>query len=142
MSATGFVALAPASTGATPILQPRFRLRLRSGACHALVPALQPADPVEARAAALRAVPPQHVDEALLAEVLAPVIANLHTQARAVIGQPSIRRIGTPVARPRASVIVPLYKALDFLRFQIAAFALDPTLAAALAWHEQARHQP
>jgi GT2 family glycosyltransferase len=126
VSATGFVTLAPALTGTTPILQPRFRLRLKSGAYHALVPHLQPADPVEARAAALRAVPPQHVDEALLAGVLAPVIAELHEQSRGRVGQPAVREIGTPVSRPKVSVIIPLYKALDFLRFQIAAFAADP----------------
>jgi GT2 family glycosyltransferase len=124
--ATGFAALAPTVAGATPILQPRFRLRLKSGAYHALVPQLQPADPVEARAAALRAVPPQHVDETLLANVLAPVIAELHEQSRTRIGQSTVHAIGTPVPRPKVSVIIPLYKALDFLRFQIAAFATDP----------------
>jgi GT2 family glycosyltransferase len=125
LPATGFAVLAPAAAGSTPILQPRFRLRLKSGAYHLLVPQLQPADPVEARAAALRAVPPQHVDDTLLAKVLAPVIANLHEQSRARIGQPTICEIGTPIQRPKVSVIVPLYKALDFLRFQIAAFAAD-----------------
>jgi GT2 family glycosyltransferase len=126
LSATGFTVLSPNTAGSAPILQPRFRLRLKSGAYHALVPTLQPADPVEARAAALRAVPPQHVDDALLSQVLAPIIANLHDQARGRIGRPTVRRIGTPVSRPKASVIVPLYRALDFLRFQIAAFATDP----------------
>jgi GT2 family glycosyltransferase len=66
------------------------------------------------------------VDEALLANVLTPVIAELHKQSQARIGQPTVREIGTPVTRPKVSVIIPLYKALDFLRFQIAAFATDP----------------
>jgi O-antigen biosynthesis protein len=126
LPATGFAVLAPPCPGSAPILQPRFRLRLKSGAYHALVPPLQPADPVNARAAALRAVPPQHVDERLLTNVLAPVIAKLHEQAREKVGGPDVQVIGTPVARPRVSVVVPLYKALDFLRFQIAAFATDP----------------
>lgn len=123
--ATGFAVLAAAPVGSAPLLQPRFRLRLKSGATHALVPPLQPADPVEARAAALRAVPAQHVDDGLLTKVLAPVIADLHEQARTRIGRPSVKEIGSPIAKPRVSVIVPLYKALDFLRFQIAAFAMD-----------------
>ncbi|WP_245444217.1 glycosyltransferase [Microvirga sp. KLBC 81] len=125
LPATGFAVLTPAVGVSTPILQPRFRMRLKSGAYHLLVPQLQPADPVEARAAALRAVPPQHVDDTLLANVLAPVIANLHEQSRARIGRPTVCVIGTPIQRPKVSVIVPLYKALDFLRFQIAAFAAD-----------------
>jgi O-antigen biosynthesis protein len=124
--ATGFAVLARASSASAPILQPRFRLRLKSGAHHALVPKLQPADPVEARATSLRAVPPQHVDETLLASVLAPVIADLHRQARERVGQPTVCTFGMTASRPRVSVIVPLYKALDFLRFQIAAFATDP----------------
>lgn len=126
VAATGFAVLAPAAAGPTPILQPRFRLRLKSGAHHLLIPQVQPADPVEARAAALRAVPPQHVDGSLLADVLAPVIAKLHEQSHARIGQPTLCEIGTPLPRPKVSVIVPLYKALDYLRFQIAAFAADP----------------
>ena len=126
VNAVGFAALAPAAGGAAPLLQPRFRLLLRSGAYHPLVPAPQPADPAEARAAALRAVPPQHVDETLLADVLAPVIADLHDRARSGTNEPRIHQIGQPLPRPKASVVIPLYRALDFLRFQIAAFAMDP----------------
>jgi hypothetical protein len=126
LPATGFAVLAPASVDRVPLLQPRFQLRLKSGAGHPLVPKLQPADPVEARAAALRAIPPQHVDETILAKVLAPVIANLHDQAKEKVGSPIVQVIGSPLPRPKVSVIVPLYKALDFLRFQIAAFATDP----------------
>ncbi|MDJ1159985.1 glycosyltransferase [Chelatococcus sp. SYSU_G07232] len=128
LRATGFAALAPGFDAAVPLLQPRFRLRLKSGAFHALVPPPQPADPVEARAAALRAVPPQHVDEKLLADVIAPVVADLHARARARVGEPVVLRIGEPLARPLVSIVVPLYKVLDFLRFQIGAFAADPWL--------------
>jgi cellulose synthase/poly-beta-1,6-N-acetylglucosamine synthase-like glycosyltransferase len=126
VSAVGLAALAPSAGGSTPILQPRFRLLLKSGAYHPLVPAPQPIDPAEARAAALRAVPPQHVDERLLADTLSPVIADLHDRTRIAPSKPHVQQIGQPLARPRASVIIPLYKALDFLRFQIAAFATDP----------------
>jgi hypothetical protein len=125
-AATGFAVLAPSVGNGVPVLQPRFRLRLRSGGYHALVPPPQPANPVDARALALRAVPPQHVDDALLTEVLAPVIADLHGRARSLVGAPTVQWIGTPVSRPKASVVVPLYKELSFLRFQIATFASDP----------------
>lgn len=124
--ATGFAVLAPAVGNGTPVLQPRFRLQLRSGGNHGLIPIPQPADPVEARALALKAVPPQHVDDSLLTDVLAPVIADLHGQARSMIGTPTVQKIGTLTPRPRVSVIVPLYRELSFLRFQIAAFAADP----------------
>ena len=126
LPATGFAVLAPATAISIPLLQPRFRLRLKSGSYHPLVPTLQPADPVEARASALRAVPPQHVDDPVLANVLSPVIASLHRQARQRVGAPVVHAIGEAVARPRVSVVIPLYKTLEFLRFQMAAFATDP----------------
>ncbi|MGO4388945.1 glycosyltransferase [Microvirga sp. 2YAF29] len=126
LPATGFVVLAPALSKAVAIAQPRFQISSKSGSTHSLVPKVQPVDPVAARAAALRSVPAHHVDERLLQNVLSPVIENLHLQARDMIGQPAVQRIGTPVGRPKVSVIVPLYRALDFLRFQIASFALDP----------------
>ncbi len=125
LSATGFAVLAPATTGPAQILQPRFHLRLKSGARHPLVPPIQPADPVAARAAALRSIPAHHVDQSVLTRILSPVIANLHERARERIGRPTIQTIGTPLARPKVSVIIPLYRNLEFLRFQIAAFAAD-----------------
>jgi GT2 family glycosyltransferase len=126
LSATGFAVLAPATSGSAQILQPRFHLRLKSGARHPLVPKLQPADPLAARAAALRAIPAHHVDRSVLTQILSPIIASLHRQARERIGRPTLQTIGTPLARPKVSVIIPLYKNLEFLRFQIAAFASDP----------------
>ncbi|WP_040639437.1 glycosyltransferase [Microvirga lotononidis] len=130
LGATGFAVLAPTGTGAAQNLQPRFHLRLKSGARHSLVPRPQPADPAEARAMALRAIPPQHVDRSVLRQVLRPAIADLHGQVRSRIGHPTIRRIGAAQQRPKASVIIPLYRNLEFLRFQIAAFAADPWLRA------------
>jgi GT2 family glycosyltransferase len=128
LGATGFAVLAPASTGAAQNLQPRFHLRLKSGARHPLVPSPQPADPAEARAMALRAIPAQHVDHSVLMQVLRPAIADLHAQVRSRIGRATIRKIGVPLQRPKASVIIPLYRNLEFIRFQIATFAADPWL--------------
>jgi GT2 family glycosyltransferase len=125
INATGFVALAPSRGGAAPILQPRFRLHLKSGSHHTLVPPTQPISAADARAAALRAVPPEHVSEDVLARILAPVIADLHARTGTAVGQPTIHTFGTPLVRPKASVVIPLYKVLDYLRFQIAAFAAD-----------------
>jgi GT2 family glycosyltransferase len=130
LAATGFAVRARATPGSEHILQPRFHLRLKSGARHVLVPKLQPADPVAARAAALRAIPAQHVDQSVLTQILSPVIANLHEQSKARIGRPMLRTIGTPLHRPKVSVIVPLYKNLEFLRFQVAAFAADSSFRA------------
>lgn len=130
LSATGFAVLAQTAMETAPILQPRFSLRLKSGARHHLIPRPQPADAVAARAAALRAIPAQHVDQTILTQILSPVIASLHEQARGQIGHPTRVNVGELRSRPKVSVIVPLYKNLEFLRFQIAAFAADAWLRA------------
>ncbi|WP_075217285.1 glycosyltransferase family 2 protein [Mongoliimonas terrestris] len=126
--ATGFTAFVPGARA--PLLQPRFLLELKSGARHLLVPEPQPVDVGEARALALRAVPPQALDDQVLAGCLAPVLGDLQRRLVADIGTPTVRRIGTPVERPLASLVIPLYKVMDFLKFQVAAFASDPQIAA------------
>ena len=123
---TGFVTIAPHPGGRVPLLQPRFRLKLRSGAQHPLVPPLQTSDPVIARATALRAIPPQHADDQCVSRILAPILAELHAQVMAGIGRPDIIELGPMPSRPAVSVIIPLYKTLDYLRFQVTAFAMDP----------------
>ncbi len=126
---TGFVALAPGGSDATRHLQPRFLLRLTSGARYLMVPPRQPADAGEARARALQAVPVQHLTDELLTECLGPALADLQSRFYAGIAEAKVVEIGEPMEAPAASVVVPLYKVLDFLRVQVAAFAADPAFA-------------
>ncbi|WP_062111194.1 glycosyltransferase [Aureimonas sp. AU40] len=125
--ATGFLAFLPEVRG--PLLQPRFLLRLGSGARRALTPPVQPFDGAARRAAALRAVAPQALDDRLMREALGPALADLQAEACAGVGAPIVKPIGRPVDDPIATIIVPLYRVLDFLPFQIAAFASDPAIA-------------
>ena len=122
--ATGFVGFLPDLKG--PLLQPRFLMRLKSGARHLLVPHLQPVDWTSARAAALRSVPPQALNDNIISTCLAPVIEEYQAAAKASVGAPVVKQIGTRVDHPLVSIVIPLYKVLDFLPFQIAAFASDP----------------
>jgi GT2 family glycosyltransferase len=127
---TGFACLAPPVEGHVQLLQPRFRIALRSGAHQLLVPPVQTVDPVEARAIALRAVPLAHADERVIADVLSPVIADLHGQVMSRPGEPIDIVLGALPEQRRVSLVVPLYKVLDFLRFQFASFATDPWIRA------------
>jgi GT2 family glycosyltransferase len=120
----GFVARVPDPTGGA-VLQPMLRLRLRSGATIELVPKLRPLAPWAARNAVLSSVRPQEARPEILADCLAPAAAGLHRQARAQRGPEHVIRIGDPVSRPEVSILVPLYRTLGFLRFQMAAFAED-----------------
>jgi GT2 family glycosyltransferase len=126
---TGFVGFASASRAETPILQPRFRLMLASGSSQQLVPPPQPADPVERRARILRAVPPEFLSETVMAECLAPALGDLQAGIRASVAPPDVETIGEPLDHPAVSVVIPLYRNLEFLKAQIATFAADRSFA-------------
>ncbi|WP_051231041.1 glycosyltransferase [Kaistia adipata] len=126
--ATGFIAYLPQDRPTGPLLQPRFRLRLKTGGEIPLVPKPQPVDAATMRAGALRSVPMHHASGELLATTLGPALAEIQ---RRLVDQVSVARteqFGTPPTEPLFSIIVPLYRVLDFLRFQVAAFATDPGL--------------
>jgi GT2 family glycosyltransferase len=64
-----------------------------------------------------------------LAGAIAPAAAGLHARHLAGKTAPEVISFGHAPARPAVSIVVPLYKVLDFLRFQLAAFATDPAMA-------------
>jgi GT2 family glycosyltransferase len=126
--ATGFIAYLPQDRPTGPLLQPRFRLRLKTGGEIALVPKPQPIDPATMRAGALRSVPLHHASGELLSKTLGPALAEIQSRLVDQVSVARTEQFGTPPADPLFSIIVPLYRVLDFLRFQVAAFATDPGL--------------
>ena len=112
-------------------LQPTLSLRLYSGARVEVRPPLRHPLPALARTAVLASVPPDDVSDAMLDDCLGPAAASFHRSSLSTRGTPELIRIGTPPANPEVSIIVPLYRNLSFLRFQIAAFARDPECRAA-----------
>ena len=123
--ATGFIAFLPHDKPAGPILQPRFRMRMKSGAEISLVPKPQPIDAATMRAGALRSVPLQHATGALLSTTLGPALAEIQRRVVRSVGIAKVERFGPELVEPLFSIVVPLYRVLDYLRFQIAAFATD-----------------
>ena len=122
---TGFVAhVADPAGGTCP--QPTLALRLRSGNAVEVTAPLRQLPPAAARDAVLSCVPPDAVTPGMLDACLAPAAAALHRQALAVRGAVDAVQIGAPVRQPTVSILVPLYRNLDFLRFQAAALAADP----------------
>jgi GT2 family glycosyltransferase len=120
----GFVARVPDPTGGATV-QPTLRLRLRSGATTDLTPPWRPLTPQAARNAVLSSVRPQDVRPEIFDECLVPVATALHRQARAQRGAARVVRLGRRLARPAVSILIPLYRVLGFLRFQLAAFSED-----------------
>lgn len=126
---SGFVAWLPGAPEPAEALQVSAELRLASGGAIPLVPPPRPRSHADARAAVLGSLPPRFATRALLESVLAPAVAPLQAAHLAGRGAPEPVVFGDRPGRPAVSVIIPLYRALEFLRFQIASFATDPAMA-------------
>jgi GT2 family glycosyltransferase len=121
---TGFVAHLP-DPSAGLSLQPTLSLRLHSGARLEVRPPLRHPTASAARTAVLTSVPPEDVTDAMLDGCLGPAAAAFHRRSLEARGKPDRIQIGAPVGDPAVSIIVPLYRNLSFLRFQLAALAGD-----------------
>ncbi|WP_051512482.1 glycosyltransferase [Skermanella stibiiresistens] len=121
----GFATFVPGSPEPAPALQYRCELLLRSGGRIDIVPPPRPLNPADVRAAVLGAMPPAFVTQAALESCVAPAVAPIHAAMMANLPAPEVVRHGTPVVDPAVSVVIPLYKNLEFLRFQLGAFAID-----------------
>lgn len=129
--AAGFATFVPQAEGSDTSYQHRFELALRSGELLHVVAPPQPVVAAEARNAVLGSMPPPYVSSDALANCIGPAAASLHALHLSAKKTPEVVDFGTPPALPTVSVVVPLYKVLDFVRFQLAAFAVDPMMAEA-----------
>ena len=127
---TGFVAWIPLAESPGPLLQPRFQLRLASGAVRPLIPKPQPFEPAVQRNHVLRAVPPQHAVDNAFRTILAPALQDIERRLGKTIEVDSTKDYSLSETTPLVSIVIPLYKVLDFLRFQLSGMATDPWLAA------------
>lgn len=107
----------------------RFALRLLSGATVDLIAPPPPLGYDRGRDAVLDSLPIHQASDEVVVECVVPAVGSLH---RAHLQGRRVRRrfsLGNPCRRPVWSIIVPLYRNLDFLRFQLAALAVDPDAA-------------
>ncbi|WP_085035443.1 glycosyltransferase family 2 protein [Ensifer aridi] len=123
---TGFVAWLPLNEPLGALLQPRFQMRLASGAVKPLVPKPQPFEATAQRNRILRAVPPQHAVDEAFRTILAPAIEDVEQRLGRTIKVERTKDYGLPQKAPMVSIVVPLYRVLDFLRFQLSGMATDP----------------
>jgi O-antigen biosynthesis protein len=127
----GFVAWLPGPREPAPAFQVHAELALASGGRIALVPPPRPQSPADARAAVLGSMPPAFVTREILEKVIAPAVAPLHAAHMATRCEPEEIVFGTRPADPAVSIVIPLYRNLEFLRFQLSSFATDPSMAEA-----------
>ncbi|MDR3531676.1 MAG: glycosyltransferase [Rhodopila sp.] len=121
----GFVAYVPELPGGHTV-QPRLALRLRSGSRIDLTPGPRSMGPAAARDTVLGCIPPGYVTPSMMQRCIAPAAARLHRAAMQVRDPAEVTHIGKRVAKPVASILIPLYRNLGFLRFQLGALAEDP----------------
>ena len=121
----GFVAHLPDVPEARHVVQWRLEMRLASGEAIEVVAPQGMLTATAARDQVLRAATMTEPAEALLASCIGPAVRRLHSASLAGQAAPEIVPIGAPPRRPVASVVVPLYRNLKFLRFQLGAFARD-----------------
>ncbi|HYD69472.1 glycosyltransferase [Azospirillum sp.] len=127
----GFATFLPGDAPAYPVFQYRFEVVLRSGRVLDVAPPLRAATPRQGRDDVLGAVPQSRLTPHVIEETLATPVASLQRAVLAEKRAPEVIAIGTPTDGPAVSLVIPLYRNLDYLRFQFGAFALDPAMAGA-----------
>ncbi|HYH21351.1 MAG TPA: glycosyltransferase [Azospirillum sp.] len=127
----GFATFVPGAAAPYPVFQHRFEVVLRSGRVLEVAPPMRGATPRQGRDDVLGAVPQSRLTPRVMEETLATPVAALQRAVLAEKQAPEVIAIGTPVEKPAVSLVIPLYRNLDYLRFQFAAFALDPAMAGA-----------
>ena len=126
---TGFVAWLPLNEAPGALLQPRFQMRLASGVVKPLVPKPQPFEASAQRNRILRAVPPQHAVDLAFRTILAPALQDVEHRLGRTATVDYTKDYDLPQTAPLVSIVVPLYRVLDFLRFQLSGMATDRWLA-------------
>ena len=106
--------------------QSTLTLKLLSGAAVELVAPPPPASLTARRDLILSSIPYPELSPGMLADCIGPPSASLHKAHLATKSVEEEIQFGSRCATPAWSVVIPLYRDLEFLRFQLAAFAVDP----------------
>ena len=123
---SGFLAYAEAQKDPLAGGQFSLRLKLLSGAAIELVAPPGASSPAAARDQILSSVPYPQLSAGMMADCIAPAVASLHRAHLASKAVEEELSFGPPCRAPTWSVVIPLYRDLEFLQFQLAAFATDP----------------
>lgn len=121
----GFVAYVSDLPGSYTV-QPHLSLQLRSGSRIELTPVPRSLGHAGARDTVLGCVPPGQITPKMMQRCIAPAAARLHRSAMQTRDAVDVIHIGRPLAKPVASILIPLYRNLGFIRFQLMALAEDP----------------
>jgi GT2 family glycosyltransferase len=89
-------------------------------------------DPVDVRTMILHDLHAERLpEETLRANHMRPALARIEEQLSAAIEIDTVDQLGTPPVDPEVTIIVPLYRRMEFLEQQMAQFVHDPDIFAA-----------
>jgi tetratricopeptide (TPR) repeat protein/GT2 family glycosyltransferase len=106
----------------------RFRLHLKGRIYIECIPKIQYQDIYSARQTILHIAPSEKINETMLTECIAPAVAKLNQYCIEAAAIKEVKTFGKPIAAPSISIVIPLYKCLEFLKVQFATMANDRTL--------------
>jgi len=87
--------------------------------------------PLEAREAIVALLERERSPASPATKHVLPAVARLQEQLASMVEIEYVERFGQAARSPEVSIVVPLYKRVDLLQYQLAQFASDPQLAEA-----------
>ena len=105
----------------------RFLVRLKGNIEVEIIPDVKYSDFYNARRQVMQITSPDKVSESMLTNCIAPVGLKLQQLCIEQAKIKDLTIIGTPVKDPLVSIVIPLYRRLDFMKVQLATMANDPT---------------
>jgi GT2 family glycosyltransferase len=123
-SAVGFIAAAKTPSPALALCQELFEVELNSGVTFGLVPPPGSTLVADARDAILAVPKLNPANQKAALEKLAPTLRALHKEALSGDRVKDVFDLGVPPKKPRVSIIVPVFRNLEFIRTQYTSLAL------------------
>ncbi|WP_019505359.1 glycosyltransferase [Pleurocapsa sp. PCC 7319] len=106
----------------------RFLIRLRGNIEVEIVPDVKYSDFYNARKQLMQIANPNKVSEQMLTNCIAPAGYKLQQLCIEQVRIRDVTVIGKPIAQPLVSIVIPLYRRLDFIKVQLATMANDPAI--------------
>lgn len=106
----------------------RFQVKLQGNIQIEIIPDAKYSDCYNARQKVMQITSPEQVSAAMLTNCIAPVGFKLQKLCLKQVGIKNVTEIGSAVNHPLISIIIPLYRRLDFMKVQLATMANDPAI--------------
>ena len=105
----------------------RFIVRLKGNIDIEIIPDIKYSDFYNARRQVMQITSPEKVSEQMLVNCIAPAGLKLQQLCIEQVRIKDVTAIGKQVDKPLISIVIPLYRRLDFMKVQLATMANDPS---------------